>query len=155
LSTKFVISSNALLVLPDSAGALHNRFLVLQLKNSFLGREDRSLQNALTKEKDGILQLMIEGLRRLHRQGFTPTSYQATMTDELEAIGSPIRAFVKERCELGDGKLVSIQKLYEEWRRWRGDEQQQSRKDGELMRFGRDIKLAFPDVRKGKKRGVY
>ena len=154
LSTRIVISCNALPVLPDSAGALQNRFLVLQLKESFLGREDRGLMATLSKEKDGILCLMIKGLRRLHRQGFTQTSYQSVLTNDLEELGSPIRAFVKEQCDLGEGKWVPTKELYDAWRRWREDDLQQSRKDGDSMRFGRDLKLAFPGIYRGKKHGV-
>ena len=154
LSTRIVISCNALPVLPDSAGALQNRFLVLQLKESFLGREDRKLMAALAKEKDGILHLMIKGLRRLHRQGFTKTSYQTALTDDLEELGSPIRAFVKEQCDVGEGKWVPTKELYNAWRSWREDDMQQSRKDGDSMRFGRDLKLAFPGIRRKRKRGV-
>jgi putative DNA primase/helicase len=118
-----------------------------------LGREDRGLRDALSKEKDGILRLMIKGLRRLHRQGFTKTSYQTALTGDLEELGSPIRAFVKERCDVGEGKWVPTKELYNAWRNWRDDDMQQSRKDGDSMRFGRDLKLAFPRVHRGKKRG--
>ena len=155
LFARFVVSTNELPVRHDCADdALYSRFLILQFTSSFEGREDSGLQDALSKEKDGILQLMVDGLRRLYRQGFTRTSYQEALTNDLEKIGSPFRAFVQKRCEFGKDKWVPVQKLYEEWRKWRGYDMTQPRNGGDAWQFRRDIMMAFPTVHRGEKHGV-
>ena len=149
LPTRFMIASNELPMLPDSAGAIANRFLVLRTTKSFLGREDRTLADALKRELPGILKLMLSGLRRLHRQGFTQTSYQSDFIRELEELGSPIRSFVQECCVLGADKIVSCAILWKEWRRWCDDNGQRSETQ---VVFGRNLKTCFPEIAK-KRRG--
>src|SRR5690606_6286310 len=69
LSVRFLILTNELPRLNDSSGALANRFLILPLRNSFLGREDTGLTSRLLEELPGILLWAIEGLRRLYERG--------------------------------------------------------------------------------------
>jgi len=151
LPTRFMIASNEMPMLPDSAGAIANRFLILRTTKSFLGREDRTLIDALKREMPGILKLMLSGLRRLHRQGFTQTSYQLDFIRELEELGSPIRSFVQECCVLGTDRALPCTTLWQEWRRWcEGNGQ---RHETQVV-FGRNLKTCFPEIgrkRRGKK----
>ena len=115
LPTRIWIGSNEMPRLPDSAGAVANRFLILRMTKSFLGYEDRTLEPALLQELPGILQLALEGLRRLHRQGFTRTAYQADYIRDMEDLGAPIRTFVREECVLGIDKRVASNRLWHTW----------------------------------------
>ena len=69
LPTRFVILSNELPKFKDSSGAIANRLLILQMTESFLGREDRTLDERLRGELPGILAWALEGLDRLVRNG--------------------------------------------------------------------------------------
>ena len=154
LPTRVIIGTNAPPILPDSSGAMANRFLALKTSNSFLGREDRNLMDALAAERDGIVKLMIEGLRRLHRQGFSEPAYQRAFIRKLEGLGSPIRDFVKERCELGTDKEVSTDDLYRAYEQWLEDDQVEHKQRGDRARFGKNLKAAFPDIERKEKRGL-
>jgi len=143
LPTRLIIASNELPRLPDNAGALANRFLILRLTRSFLNNEDRGLEAALLQELPGIVKLMIDGLRRLYRQGFTRTSYQATTIQSLEEFGSPIRAFLRECCVVRTGLEVSVDMLYAIWLQWCETEGQQC--TGRSI-FGRNLKTCLPDI---------
>ena len=69
LPTRFVILSNELPKFRDSSGAIANRLLILQMTNSFLGREDRTLDTRLAIELPGILNWALEGLDQLTENG--------------------------------------------------------------------------------------
>jgi putative DNA primase/helicase len=149
LLTRFIIASNELPRLPDNAGALANRVLVLQLTESFLGREDRGLEAALLQELPGIVKLMLDGLRRLHRQGFTQTAYQTALVQNMEDLGSPLRAFVRECCEIKKKKKVYSETLYHAWTRWEGNE------GCTHSVFGRNLKTCCPGIDRKKREGNY
>jgi P4 family phage/plasmid primase-like protien len=65
LPTRFVILSNELPKFRDSSGAIANRMLILQMVKSFLGEEDRTLDERLRAELPGILLWALDGLDRL------------------------------------------------------------------------------------------
>lgn len=140
LPTRLIIISNELPRLPDNAGALANRFLALRLQKTFLGQEDRGLNAALLQELPGILNLMIEGLQRLHRQGFSQPVYHETLIRDLEELGAPVRTFVREHCDLGTDKRASTESLWAAYKRYQGEE------CGSQSAFGRSLKACYPDI---------
>ncbi len=101
LPTRIMMMSNELPDLRDSSGAMAKRYLVLTLKKSWVGKEDISLFSRLTKELPGILMWALKGLIRLKTRGIflTPTSSTQTI-EELEAITSPIKAFISKSVKL-------------------------------------------------------
>lgn len=119
LATRFVVSSNVLPKLPDASPALANRFSVLRMQQSFLGREDPSLADRLMAELPGILLWALEGWRRLRDRGrfvLPGTSEEAVL--DLFNQGSEVAAFVHERCEEGPGREVEKDRLYAVYREW-------------------------------------
>jgi putative DNA primase/helicase len=151
LPTRFMIGANEMPRLPDNAGAIANRIQPLQLTRSFLGHEDRGLDTALAQEKAGILALMIEGLRRLYRQGFTEPAYQKALIQDLEELGSPIRPFIRERCVLGADQQVTITALWSAWLKWCSDQDQQQPFSTSSV-FGRSLRSCCPEISKKKSR---
>jgi putative DNA primase/helicase len=85
LPTRFAVLSNELPRFRDSSGAIANRLLILQMTNSFLGREDRTLDRRLSAELPGILNWSLEGLDRLNRSA----AEQATgkLRDKFKGVG--------------------------------------------------------------------
>jgi len=69
LPTRFMFLANELPRVDDASAALSSRFLVVQLENSFYGREDRQLTVRLLRELPGILRWALEGWRRLQARG--------------------------------------------------------------------------------------
>jgi putative DNA primase/helicase len=146
LRVRFVIMSNELPRLSDASGALSGRFIVLTMENSFFGREDRGLLSRLLPELPGILNWAREGYLRLERRGYfvQPDSAKDAIA-ELEALGSPIGAFIKQRCAVGPGLSCLPARLFEAWKEWRTEI---GRKEpGTLHTFVRDVHAAVPGLR--------
>ena len=109
LPSRFLVISNELPQLGDASGTIANRFVVLLLRESWLGREDHGLEDRLTAELTGILNWALDGLDRLVAQDrFT----RPASTDEailaLQDLASPVAAFVREQCVTGPTYEVAI-----------------------------------------------
>lgn len=146
LSVRFVIMSNELPRLSDASGALASRFLVLTMTNSFYGKEDRRLGNRLLTELPGILNWARDGYMRLRKRGyFLPPESAQEAVEELEALGSPIAAFVKERCTVAPGQRCPAEDVFNAWKAW--CEANGRREAGTVQSFGRDLRAAVTGLR--------
>ena len=114
LPTRFVILTNELPKLSDSSGALASRFIILTLAESFYGREDHGLLNRLLAELPGIFAWALAGKRRLAKRGrFEMPKSSAAAVERLEMLSSPITAFLRDKCIVEPGAVVSCNVLYE------------------------------------------
>lgn len=144
--TRFLFLSNELPRLRDSSSALAGRFLVLRLTESFFGKEDTGLSGKLLAELPGILKWAMEGWKRLHERGrFVQPESVRDVVDQLEELGSPVAAFVRERCVVGPRCRVSVDELFTAWRSW--CETDGRKFTGTKQTFGRDLQAAVPAVR--------
>ena len=144
LPTRFLILSNELPVVSDASGALASRFIVLTLKNSFFGKEDLGLTDQIVVELPGILNWAICGWKRLMERGhFVQPGSSAEMIQAMEDLGSPIKAFLCDECEIQPGLTVLVDTLFNAWSRWCG---QQGRGSGTVQVFGRDLRAALPEL---------
>lgn len=146
LGTRFLLLSNELPRIADASGALPSRFIVLILINSFFGKEDRGLMHRMTPERPGILNWAIAGYERLCNRGFfqQPASANDSIRD-LEDLGSPISAFLRDKCIIASGKSVLCSMLFDEWKTW--CDSQNRGNAGTLQTFGRDIRAAIPGLK--------
>jgi putative DNA primase/helicase len=104
LPSRFLILSNELPRFGDASGAIANRFVVLAMHESFLGKENTRLTEELTTELAGILSWSLDGLDRLAHQGkFTEPKSSIDAILALQDLVSPVAAFVRDRCEVGIG----------------------------------------------------
>jgi putative DNA primase/helicase len=152
LPTRFIIVSNELPRMGDSSGALTGRMILLRLTKSWYGKEDTRLTDRLLEERPGILLWAIAGWQRLRERGYfiQPESGKELLT-ELEELSSPVSAFVKDCCEIGPGRQVSVSTLFARWQEWCV---QCGRKEpGTVQVFGRDLLAALPGVRTTQPRG--
>ena len=141
----YVILSNELPRLTDASGALAGRFIILQLINSFYGREDLSLTGKLLSELSGILNWAITGLDRLTARGhfLQPTSAGQAVRD-LEDLASPTGAFLREQCVIDPARCVECDRLYAAWTAWCEDQGREH--PGTKQTFGRDLRAALPSL---------
>jgi putative DNA primase/helicase len=145
LPTRFVIVSNELPRFGDASGAIANRFVVLALTESWLGREDRTLEPDLGAELPGILNWALDGLDRLaQRDRFTEPRSSVDAVIALADLVSPVAAFVRDRCVRGPSLEVACDHLYAEWKRWAEDN---GHRPGSIQTFGRDLRAVVPDLR--------
>ncbi len=132
--------------LADASGAMASRFIVLNLTRSFYGQEDLDLRNRLLSELPAILNWAIEGWQRLRERGhFLQPPSSADIVEALEDLGSPVGAFVHEKCVIGPRKEVAFSVLFKERQEWC---QESGRKQpGTKQSFGRDLRAAVPGIK--------
>lgn len=145
LPTRFMVLTNELPRIEDSAGAFISRFIVLTLRESFFGKEDHELSERLMLELPGILNWALDGLDRLRARGrFVQPSAADDMIREFEELSSPIAAFVRDRCRLDAGACTPCDQLFAEWGHWclaSGREH-----PGTVQTFGRNLRAAVPAI---------
>jgi len=153
LRARFVIMSNEPPVLPDPSGALPSRFVVLQMRQSFYGREDTTLTERLMAERPGILNWAIEGWHALKRAGRLQQPASSAETVKLiERGSSQILAFVEDCCELAAGVREFKDDLYGCFVAWARD--QGIAHTPMKEQFGKDLLSAFcGKIRACKPRG--
>jgi putative DNA primase/helicase len=145
LTTRFLLMTNELPRIEDASGALASRFLVLTLHESFYGREDHALFDRFIPELPGILNWALEGWDRLYARGrFVQPSSAATLVQEFEDLGSPIGAFVRERCEIGQGHDVPKDRLFQAWKTWCAENGRE--RPGTSQTFGRNLRAVLPGL---------
>ena len=146
LEVRFLVLSNELPRIADASGALPSRFIVLMLANSFFGKEDHGLTNRLLAERSGILNWSIAGYEQLCQRGFfvQPDSASDAIRD-LEDLGSPISAFLRDKCTIEPCRSVACSEIFEEWKLW--CDSQNRGNAGTLQTFGRDIRSAVPGLK--------
>lgn len=146
LPTRIMIMSNELPDLRDARGALVTRYLVLTFSQSWLGKEDTTLSQKLHKELPGILLWALQGFAGLKKRGkFIQPASSIETIQELEAITSPIRAFVTEECEIRPQGSVLIDSLFNTWRSWCHATGHPH--TGNKQSFGKNLRAAFPEIR--------
>ncbi|MCP4389840.1 MAG: NTP-binding protein [Gammaproteobacteria bacterium] len=144
LRARFLVLTNELPQFTDAAEALASRFVILTLKESFYGKEDIKLTEALLKELPGILNWSLAGLKRLRTRGLfemPQSSHEAVRT--LEDLGSPAGAFVRDWCDVGPGKTENVKLLYAAWRAWC---EAKGEKAGSDITFGKNLRAVVPGV---------
>jgi len=143
---RFLVLTNELPRLADASGALASRFIVLVQTESFYGREDLGLTNRLLLELPGILNWAIEGWRRLCGRGYfiQPKSAQEAI-GELEDLGSPIGAFVRDWCVVKPGSEGTVDAMFQAWENW-CEEQRREQYRGDRQSFGRNLRAAVPGL---------
>ncbi len=153
LATRFMFLTNELPRLNDASTALAGRFLVLRLTNTFYGTEDVTLTDQLLAELPGILLWAIEGWKRLRQRGrfVQPKSGEDAILD-MEDLGSPVGAFIRDRCVVGVGHRAWMDDLYNAWKGW--CEQDGRNAVSTRQSFGRDLMAAAPGVARRRGTGM-
>ena len=148
LPCRFILLSNELPHFGDASAAITGRFVILQLTESWLGREDPDLERRLHAELPGILNWVLDGLARLTRAGrFTRPSYTDDVVLTLANLASPVGAFVRDRCDRGPECSVSVDDLYPAWKSWADGNGQAGKSK---QRLGRDLRAVIPELRVGQ-----
>lgn len=151
LDCRLVIASNELPKLNDASGALVGRLLVVPFTQSFLGREDDQLTAKLLTELPSILLWSVGGWQRLNDAGrFVQPDSALDELSELADLSSPVRAFVRDCCEISPGCETAVSALFAAWKVWCGKKGREHH--GTEQGFGRDLGAAFPGLGRGSRR---
>lgn len=158
LPTRFAVMTNEIPALADGSGALAGRFLILEFQQSFYGREDAGLTQRLMAEISGILNWAIAGYRRLMERGhFVQPANSASLVEQMETLGSPVKLFIEDRCKVGHEQQCEVDALYARWREWCEGEGRIGSMVGTKEWFGRNLHSAVTGLkivrrREGKER---
>jgi putative DNA primase/helicase len=145
------IVSNELPRLDDASSAIVGRLVMLVLTESWIGKEDHGLEDALKVELSGILNWSLTGLHRLtvtNRNRFTVVTASDEAVNAMRDLASPVRAYVRENCELGADKVggpykISVEHLYSDFKIWA---ENNGHAKSTKQTFGRDLRAAFPGI---------
>lgn len=149
LMVRFVIMSNEMPRLPDGSAVLASRFIPLVMERSFFGQEDLQLKTRLMEELPSILNWSIEGWRRLTARGhFLLPEASRLAIEELEDMSTPVRAFLRERCQLDPNSITPKDTLWEAWRTWCGLNNETS---GNARQFFKNLVAASGRTIRGSK----
>jgi putative DNA primase/helicase len=150
LPSRIVIITNELPRLDDASGALASRFVVLQMTESFLGKEEHDLSAKLAEELPGILLWALDGLKRLRERGhFKPPERSSEVVRELADLSSPMRAFVRDCCVVESLRSVGVGDVFDEWKRWCEDT---GASVGTKQTFGRNLRSVVPNLETNQER---
>ena len=143
LPARFILLSNELPRFGDASGAIANRFIVLAMHHSFLGRENTRLTDELLTELPGILRWTLDGLDRITTGSFTTPSSSLDAITALQDLVSPVAAFTRDSCEVGTFE-IAVTELFAAWKSWCEDN---GHKAGSVQTFGRDLRAVVPGLR--------
>lgn len=123
LGVRVLMLSNEMPHLPDNSTAINNRFLIIKLRESFLGREDVTLLDRISaSELPAIANWAIEGYRRLiasHK--FSEPQSSRDERDEWRVETNPLEEFVKGYCnKSGEVIPATFAEKYNIWREKNG-----------------------------------
>ena len=117
------------------------------LSQSWLGKEDYSLERNLQAELPGILNWALKGLQRLTLENnncFTQLPSASEAIIAMRDLASPVAAFVREQCVKGPDETIAVDELYVAYKKW-AENTGHARSSKHV--FGRDIRAAVPAVR--------
>jgi len=122
LGVRFALAVNELPRFADAANALLPRLVILSCPNSFIGREDRSLEEKLRAEAPGIFLFALDGLMRLRKQGrFTQPAKSREIETEFERLSSPVKSFITDFLIVKPGLEVDRDLVWTAWKSWCND----------------------------------
>jgi putative DNA primase/helicase len=122
LPCRLFVISNELPEFGDASGAIVNRFIVLMLERSWLGKEDLKLEAVISAELPGVLNWALMGLSHLERdKRFRQPKSSVEAISTLADMASPARAFIRDRCLVDPKFDVPVDELYLAYRDWADD----------------------------------
>lgn len=120
LGARVMMLANSMPQLGDDSDAITSRFLILNLVESFYGREDVALVEKLEKELAGIALWAIEGYRRLIKRGhFEEPESSVNARKEWYTENNPVAEFLEDCCNIAPGETVEMFDLAETYEKWR------------------------------------
>jgi putative DNA primase/helicase len=145
LPLRFVMLSNSLPNFMDSGGAFAGRWIILRFAQSFVGREDETLTDALLAELPGILNWALGGLAKLRAaRRFAQPSSSAGLVQRWVDLVNPMAAFLRQECVIAPVAEIDKEQLWQAWRDWCAD--QGLGKPGSKASFGKALIAEVPTL---------
>jgi putative DNA primase/helicase len=110
------VGTNHLPTTHDASDALYRRFLILRFNNQFPEndpRRDPDLKSKLAKELPGILNLALDALTELLKNGgFVVPASSASEARAWRHDQDPVKQFIDTACDVDAGGKVAVETLY-------------------------------------------
>jgi putative DNA primase/helicase len=111
--------TNHLPKVPADDPALWARLLVVPFGQSFLGREDRGLEERLAKDLSAVLAWAVAGWVEYQRLGsLEPPESVTAATSSYRVNNDHLAQFIEDRCLLNPHMHVMSSALWSEWEAW-------------------------------------
>ena len=119
LPTRLIYASNIPPKLNDPSGTIVSRFIGIPFTESFEGRENPKLTDELLVELPGIVNKVLEGLKRLRTRGrFEQPEIGKDLLDAMDENTGPVRNFVAEHCAVGLDYKIETSYLFQIFNAW-------------------------------------
>jgi len=116
------IVANTVPKLIDPSNALAARVLMFKTRQSFVGREDRTLKKKIRAEAHGIMLWALFGLRAMRRDGkFVQPAASRKLLEQFKRLSSPMSAFLNDACVVHEPSEASFNVMYTLYKAWAED----------------------------------
>ncbi|MER9847100.1 phage/plasmid primase, P4 family [Mesorhizobium sp. M0106] len=122
LPTCIVLISNGPPKLTDPTGVVITRFIVISFTESFFGRENLTLTDELIAEMPGIINIWLDGYKRLKQRGrFLQPESGLEYLDQMDENAGTVKRFVSDMCAVDREYEISKSMLYDRFNEWAKD----------------------------------
>lgn len=115
---KLWLAVNHLPKLRDTSEGMWRRMRVIPFRESFRGREDKTLEARLREELPGILHWAVEGCQSWQDGGLCEPEEVLGATENYRQESDPVGRFLEEACVQFPHAKVRFSALYEAFERW-------------------------------------
>ena len=118
-TAKMIFAMNNLPTISDKTDGIYRRFIMIPFNNK-IAEENRDVHliDKLIAERSGIMNMVLEGLKRLKTNGvFTIASTSEELKAEYRESNSmcSVNEFVKDECNVGEEYTVDCAELYDSY----------------------------------------
>jgi len=117
-SHTLVVAANTRPLVREQGPAFWSRVHLLPWEVSFLGREDRTLDDQLAAEAPGILRYLVAGCLAWQGMGINPPTVMRTAGQDYRASQDTIGAFLEDTIAAKTGNRVNRAAVYRAYRQW-------------------------------------
>lgn len=117
-ATKMVLSSNHRPEIKGTDPAIWARILLVEFKESFLGKEDLNLERDLEAEAEGIFAWMVRGYAEFVKDGLQVPKEVQDATMEYQDEEDRLKSFLTDCAESAPSELVPQAGLYQVYAAW-------------------------------------
>lgn len=136
-SHTFYMLTNDLPSIDADSEAVWARIRVVPFTESFIGREDHTIEPRIAAEIDAVLAWAVEGLREYQRIGLAAPGAVLAADAEYRQSNDPVSVFVAEECIISPAASAASSALFEaytDWARRNGEPQLSSTAFGALLK---------------------
>jgi len=143
-AAKFWLAVNHKPMVNDDSTGFWRKIRLIPFTQSFKGRADLNLKDALRSEYPGILAWMVEGCLEWQKRGLNPPESVLAATQQYREESDPIAAFLQDGCVIGEDFTARAGQLYMAYRRWAQEQGLKEKEELSNARFGRLMGQRFP-----------